>query len=142
MDFSSFKLTECGTSAQTGVAEGRRRENGAHVASYISPRLWDNGSRGYHEFRRIVRAFLFRNAGQPRAFRVDFEHFGDDAVKNGALVLIMLVQRAFRHVQIGGDVADGHRLAPVSGEQAQSRHQDFFLCVHRIFLKSEQPFTV
>ena len=57
MDFSSFKLTECGTSAQTRVAEGRRTENGVHVEYYISTRIWDNGSRGYHEFRRIVRAF-------------------------------------------------------------------------------------
>lgn len=57
MDFSSFKLTECGTSAQTRVAEGRRTENGVHVEYYISTQIWDNGSRDYHEFRRIVRAF-------------------------------------------------------------------------------------
>ena len=57
MDFSSFKLTECGTSAQTRVAEGRRTENGIHVEYYISTQKWDNGSRDYHEFRRIVRAF-------------------------------------------------------------------------------------
>ena len=57
MDFSSFKLTECGTSAQTRVAEGRRTENGIHVEYYISTQVWDNGSRDYHEFRRIVRAF-------------------------------------------------------------------------------------
>ena len=57
MDFSSFKLTECGTSAQTRVAEGRRTENGVHVEYYISTHIWDNGSRDYHEFRRIVRAF-------------------------------------------------------------------------------------
>ena len=99
MDFSSFKLTECGTSAQTRVAEGRRTENGVHVEYYISTRIWDNGSRGYHEFRRIVRAFDGLSSGKLTDVKLK-EFVGHTPIQVLAGILLGIVNAVLLHLFI------------------------------------------